>query len=44
MIKKGNFEYNDMMKKLDIFLLSDRLTQEQYTELTKMMDEQQNAE
>lgn len=37
MITSGNYEYNDMMKKLDVFLLGNRITQEQYTELTGLM-------
>lgn len=38
-IKKGTMEIQkeDMLTKLDIFLLGDRITQEQYEELVKMM-------
>ena len=40
MIMNSNYEYNDMLKKLDVFLLGDRITQENYTELVSLMDEQ----
>ena len=38
MIQSGNFEKENMMKKLDIFLNFDRITLEQYQELVEMMD------
>lgn len=38
MINGENYEYNDMMKKLDIFLLGNRITDEQYNELVGLMD------
>ncbi|WP_303870460.1 hypothetical protein [Acetobacterium wieringae] len=38
MITNGNYEYNDMLKKLDIFLLGNRITQEQYTELVGLLN------
>lgn len=40
-IEKGNYEYADMMKKLDVFLLGERITLEQYNELTGIMNAQQ---
>lgn len=41
LIEMGRYEYNDMLMKLDTFLLADRITQEQYTELKGMMDADQ---
>lgn len=38
MITNGTYEYNDMLKKLDIFLLGNRITEEQYTELVGLMN------
>ena len=38
LIEAGRYEYSDMMNKLDVFLLGDRVTQEQYEELVKMME------
>ena len=38
LIEAGRYEYNDMMNKLDVFLLGDRIAQEQYTELVALMD------
>lgn len=40
-IEKGNYEYNDMMKKLDVFLLGERVTVDQYNELTGLMNPEQ---
>lgn len=37
MIQSGNFEKENMMKKLDIFLNFDRITLEQYQELMDIM-------
>lgn len=42
LIEAGRYEYSDMMNKLDVFLLGDRVTQEQYTELVALMDSQKN--
>lgn len=39
LIEAGRYEYEDMMNKLDVFLLGDRITQAQYEELVKMMDD-----
>lgn len=43
MITNGNYEYNDMMKKLDVFLLGERITLEQYNELTGLMNTEQTV-
>ena len=42
-IERGNYEYNDMMEKLDVFLLGDRITKEEYNELVALMDSQKKA-
>ena len=39
LIQNGNFEKNDMTMKLDVFLLNDRITREQYNELVGLMSE-----
>ena len=39
LIQNGNFEKEDMAMKLDVFLLNDRITQENYNELVGLMDE-----
>ncbi len=38
LITNGRYEKEDMLQKLDIFLLGDRITQEEYTELTSMIN------
>ncbi len=38
LIENGNYEREDMLTKLDIFLLNDRITQEQYSELAGLME------
>ena len=38
LIENNRCEYNDMMEKLDVFLLVNRITTEQYYELVKMME------
>lgn len=38
-IAKGNYDRNDLMNKLDIFLLAGRITEEQYKELAGMLGE-----
>lgn len=40
LISKGRYEKSDMMMKLDVFLLGDRITKEQYDELVSMMNEE----
>jgi hypothetical protein len=39
LIQNGNYEKEDMMMKLDVFLLNNRITQENYNELVDLMDE-----
>lgn len=41
LISKGRYEYDDMLQKLDTFLLAYRITVEEYNELKGMMDAQQ---
>lgn len=43
-IVSGNYEYNSMLNKLDVYLLGNRITTDQYTELVGLMDAQQVAE
>lgn len=38
LIQNGNYEKEDMLTKLDIFLLNNRITQEQYSELVGMIE------
>ena len=40
-IEGGNYEYQSMLTKLDVYLLGNRITAEQYTELKGLMDSQQ---
>jgi len=37
-ITSGNYEKGDMAQKLDVFLLNNRITQDNYTELIGMME------
>lgn len=37
-IERGNYDKDDMLIKLDVFLLNNRITQDQYTELTKLIN------
>lgn len=37
-IVSGNYDKEDMQKKLDVYLLCNRITQEQYEELVAMMN------
>ena len=37
-IERGKLDAQEMKDKLDVFLLNNRITQEQYTELVKMID------
>ena len=39
LIQNGNYEKDDMMMKLDVFLLNNRITKAQYEELVDMMSE-----
>lgn len=36
-IQSGNYNRTDMQDKLEIFLLNNRISQEQYTELNELM-------
>lgn len=36
-IAKGNYDKDELMDKLDVFLLAGRITDEQYKELVEMM-------
>ena len=38
MITKGNYEKEDMHNKLDIFFAVNRITEEQYLELTELIN------
>jgi len=42
-ITSGNYDYDSMLNKLDVYLLGNRITIEQYTELKGLMDAQQVA-
>ena len=43
-IAKGNYDKDELMDKLDVFLLAGRITDEQYKELAEMMkDGEQNG-
>lgn len=42
-IESGNYEYQAMLNKLDVYLLGNRITSEQYNELKGMMDSQFTA-
>lgn len=37
LIEKGAYEKEDMLNKLDVFLMANRITEEQYQELIGMM-------
>jgi len=37
-IERGNYDKEDMLLKLDIFLLNDRITEEEYNELVSMIN------
>ena len=38
LIEAGRYEKEDMLNKLDVFLLGDRITRMQYEELVELMD------
>lgn len=40
-IDGGNYDYQPMLNKLDVYLLSERITPEQYKELKGLMDTKQ---
>ncbi len=37
MITRGTYDKEDMLKKMDVFLLNNRITEEQYSELIALM-------
>ncbi|MDD3395289.1 MAG: hypothetical protein PHG19_11725 [Anaerotignum sp.] len=37
MITRGTYEKEDLLNKMDIYLLNNRITEEQYSELTALM-------
>ena len=37
-LKKGNLDIESTMQKLDVFLMADRITPEEYQELVEMMN------
>ena len=39
-INSGNYDYDSMLNKIDVYLLGNRITIEQYTELKGLMDAQ----
>ena len=41
MITTGNYEKNDMQNKLDVFFAVNRITEEQYLELTELINPKQ---
>lgn len=43
LIENGRYEYSDMMNKLDVFLLGDRITQTEYEKLVKIMDDKKQV-
>lgn len=42
-IESGNYHVEDMAVKLDMFFTFDRITKEQYEELTGMVEARQNG-
>lgn len=40
LIDLGNYDKEDMIYKLDVFLLNDRISQEEYEELIALMDDE----
>lgn len=39
LIEAGRYEYADMLNKLDVFLLGNRISKEEYLELIELMNE-----
>lgn len=42
-IQKGGYDHEDTMMKLDVFLMADRITVEEYQELVEMMGGVENG-
>lgn len=38
MIDRGNYQRDDMLIKMDVFLIADRITADEYSELEKSME------
>lgn len=38
LIEAGRYQHEDMLNKLDVFLLANRITEEQYKELVDLMN------
>lgn len=38
LIESGNYDKTSMLNKLDVFLLNNRITEEQYNELAEMIN------
>jgi len=43
-IKSGSYDRDDLMPKLDVFLLKNRISKEKYEELVALMDAKAAAE
>lgn len=43
LIENGRYEKEDMLNKLDVFLLGNRITQSEYEELVVMMEVKKEA-
>ena len=37
-IEKGTYEREDLLKKMDVYLLKDRISEEEYSELCALMN------
>ncbi|WP_250227593.1 hypothetical protein [Anaeropeptidivorans aminofermentans] len=42
LITRGQYNKEDMLNKMDVFLLADRMTNEQYNELISLMNSDNN--
>lgn len=40
-IAKGSYDKNELLNKMDVFLLNNRITQEQYNELADLINSQE---
>lgn len=38
LIESGNYDKTDMLKKLDLYLLKDRIMEDQYNELVQLIE------
>lgn len=43
-IERGNFNREELLKKMDVYLLNDRITQDDYSKLVALMDAKAAAE